>query len=257
MDKAGRIDLSKDVQIEDLAVVRGKKSIYKDFSIKFEAGTVSALLAPSGAGKTTLLDCIAALLEPSSGTIRIGTQTIKDCKAKNAKNGGIYASYLFQEPRLLPWCSVLRNCTLPLENTMPKAAAVERATAFLCAAGLKDKIDEYPANLSGGERQRAAIARSFSIKAPVLLMDEAFQSQDIMLKEQLMQLLKELLETERRTVIFVTHDIREALQMADRIIILKPVSREDSTLHIALDELTKNFDTITLRDKIIEAFAKT
>ena len=86
-------------------------------------------------------------------------------------------------------------------------------------------------------------------------MDEAFQSQDIMLKEQLMQPLKKLLETERRTVVFVTHDIMEAIQMADRIIILKPVAPEDSTLHIALDAQTKDFESIALRDKILETFA--
>ena len=252
MNKAETFDISKDVEIENLTVVRGKKSIYKDFSVKFEAGTVNALLAPSGAGKTTLLDCIAALLEPSAGTITVGGKNIKEYRTKNRNE--IYASYLFQEPRLLPWCSVLRNCTLPLENTMTKAEAEARAKTFLCAAGLQDKIDEFPPNLSGGERQRAAIARSFAIKAPVLLMDEAFQSQDIMLKEQLMQLLKQLLETERRTVIFVTHDIHEAIQMAERIIILKPVSSEDSTLHIALDVQTKDFESIALRDKILEAF---
>ena len=252
MNKAETFDLSKDVEIENLTVVRGKKSIYKDFSVKFEAGTVNALLAPSGAGKTTLLDCIAALLEPSAGTITVGGKNIKEYRTKNRNE--IYASYLFQEPRLLPWCTVLRNCTLPLENTMTKAEAEARAKTFLCAAGLQDKIDEFPPNLSGGERQRAAIARSFAIKAPVLLMDEAFQSQDIMLKEQLMQLLKKLLETERRTVIFVTHDIHEAIQMAERIIILKPVSSEDSTLHITLDVQTKDFESIALRDKILEAF---
>ncbi|MBO4440042.1 MAG: ABC transporter ATP-binding protein [Spirochaetaceae bacterium] len=251
MDSLEKINLSKDVQIENLTVVRGKKSIYKDFSIKFEAGTVNALLAPSGAGKTTLLDCIAALLEPSAGTIKVGGKSIKEYGEKAL----IYASYLFQEPRLLPWCSVLRNCTLPLENTMPKDEAVRRAEAFLCAAGLKDKINDFPPNLSGGERQRAAVARSFAVKAPLLLMDEAFQSQDIMLKEQLMQLLKELLETERRTVLFVTHDIRESLEMADRIIILKPLSKQDSTLHVALDALTKDFESATLRDKILETFA--
>ena len=253
MNKAETFDLSKDIEIENLTVVRGKKSIYKDFSVKFEAGTVNALLAPSGAGKTTLLDCIAALLEPQSGTIKIGTTSIIEFKSKK-RQGEIYASYLFQEPRLLPWCTVLRNCTLPLENIMTKPEAEARAKTFLCAAGLQDKIDEFPPNLSGGERQRAAIARSFAIKAPVLLMDEAFQSQDIMLKEQLMQLLKKLLETERRTVIFVTHDIHEAILMADRIIILKPVSSEDSTLHITLDVQTKDFESIALRDKILEAF---
>ena len=250
----GSSNLSKAVEVKNLTVIRGKKSIYKDFSITFQAGTVNALLAPSGAGKTTLLDCIASLLEPQSGTIKVGGKSIKEFKSKN-RHGEIYAAYLFQEPRLLPWCSVLRNCTLPLENTMSKAEAAARAKTFLCEAGLKDKIDEFPPNLSGGERQRAAIARSFAIKAPVLLMDEAFQSQDIMLKEQLMQLLKKLLETERRTVIFVTHDIREAIQMADRIIILKPVSPEDSTLHIALDAQTKDFESIVLRDKILETFA--
>jgi ABC-type nitrate/sulfonate/bicarbonate transport system ATPase subunit len=138
---------------------------------------------------------------------------------------------------------------------MSKEEAHERAVEFLCATGLKDKIEEYPGKLSGGEKQRASVARAFAIKAPVLLMDEAFQSQDIILKEQLMQLLKKLLKTEARTVVCVTHDIREAILLADRIIVLKPTSKTISTLYIALDVLVKNFDNTSLRDKILEIFA--
>lgn len=242
----------EDVIIENLKVIRGTKSIYNDFSIMFEAGTVTALLAPSGAGKTTLLDCIASILQPKNGTVKIGSTFVQ--KTSKKMQGSQKVSYLFQEPRLLPWCSLLKNCTLPLQNIMPKEEAFNRAVNFLSSAGLKDKINEYPVNLSGGERQRAAVARAFAVKTPVLLMDEAFQSQDIALKEQLMQLLKNLLKIEKRTVICVTHDIREALQLSDRIVVLNPVSKTDSTLKIALDVFTDDFKSIELRDKILKVF---
>lgn len=242
----------EDVVIENLKVVRGTKSIYNDFSVKFEAGTVTALLAPSGAGKTTLLDCVASILQPQTGTVQIGNTFVQ--KTSKKMQGSQKVSYLFQEPRLLPWCSLLKNCTLPLQNVMSKEEALNRANNFLCSAGLKDKINEFPSNLSGGERQRAAIARAFAVKTPVLLMDEAFQSQDIALKEQLMQLLKNLLKIEKRTVICVTHDIREALQLADRIVVLNPASKNDSTLKIVLDVFTKDYKSVELRDKILKAF---
>ncbi len=194
------------VIIDNLSLKRGSKQLYQDFSISFQSDTVTALLATSGAGKTSLLECIAGLLKPDNGTI---TNT-----AENSQS----ISYLFQEPRLLPWITVLKNLMLPISN---KEEGEERALYFLDKVGLLNKTNAYPNELSGGEKQRVALARAFAYKAPLLFLDEAFQSQDIHLKFQLMELFIQLLKEEKRTVVLVTHDIKEALCISDRVVILK------------------------------------
>jgi NitT/TauT family transport system ATP-binding protein len=194
------------VIIDNFSLKRGSKQLYKDFSMSFQSDTVTALLATSGAGKTSLLECIAGLLKADNGTI---TNT-----AENSQS----ISYLFQEPRLLPWVTVLKNLMLPINN---KEEGKERALYFLDKVGLSNKANAYPKELSGGEKQRVALARAFTYKAPLLFLDEAFQSQDIHLKFQLMELFIQLLEEEKRTVLLVTHDIKEALCLAHRIVLLK------------------------------------
>jgi NitT/TauT family transport system ATP-binding protein len=127
---------------------------------------------------------------------------------------------LFQEPELLPWRTILRNVSLPLEGTVSEKEAKARATEFLAKTGLGTRLTAFPDELSGGEKRRAALARAFAFPAPVLLMDEAFQSQDLPLKLVLMRLAQTLLQDSPRTVILVTHDVREALCLADRILVL-------------------------------------
>jgi ABC-type nitrate/sulfonate/bicarbonate transport system ATPase subunit/ABC-type proline/glycine betaine transport system permease subunit len=198
--------------IDKLSIARGGKQLYKDFSITFEAGKVTAILAGSGKGKTTLLDIIAGLLSPDAGSA----------------TGGDATAYLFQEPLLLPWRSVLQNVALPLLASEDPATAENTALFYLNRVGLGDKTQRLPTQLSGGEMQRAALARAAAYPAPVLLMDEAFQSQDLPLKMTLMALTRELLAN--RTTLLVTHDVREALCLADRIVVLV-----GQPLHVALD----------------------
>lgn len=188
------------MEVRDFSVSFGSRTLYRDFSVSFHDGVVTVILGPSGCGKTTLLNRIA-----------LG-------------DGGTRTSYIFQEPRLLPWYSLEKNIMLTLNGSAQERR--ERARHYLGKVGLAGRAAEYPENISGGERQRAAIARAFSYPAPVLLMDEPFQSQDPATKAQLIALVKALQADEHRTIIAVTHDVREASALADRAIILNgsPVS---------------------------------
>jgi ABC-type nitrate/sulfonate/bicarbonate transport system ATPase subunit len=182
------------MKLRNVDVAFGSRVIYRDFSIEFADGSITAVLGPSGCGKTTLLNYIA-----------------------RAHRDG-RTSYVFQEPRLLPWRTVERNITLVLSGSAEERRY--RARHYLERVGLLGRSGDFPANLSGGERQRVAIARAFSYPAPILLMDEPFQSQDPGQKNQLIELVKILQADEKRTIIAVTHDVREAVALADRAIVL-------------------------------------
>lgn len=182
------------MKIESLSVAYGDRVVFSGFSCDFLDGSVTAVLGPSGCGKTTLLNEIAFS----------GKYPLSSC--------------IFQEPRLLPWRSLEKNIMLCLKGSVSERR--ERARHYLDRVGLLERAGEYPGRISGGERQRAAIARAFSFPAPLLLMDEPFQSQDSGTKSQLMKLVLDLQAAERRTVIAVTHDVREAVVLADRVIVL-------------------------------------
>ena len=182
----------------------GEDRILSDFSLKIDSEGILAILGPSGCGKTTLLHLIAGLRQPVSGAI-IGRPQV---------------GYLFQEPRLLPWRTICQNVEIPIAAAFGENDAHERARRFLELVGLKGKENAYPEKLSGGQRQRAAMARAFAFPAPFILLDEPFQSLDLPLRLQLMDLFKELLAVEPRAGIVVTHDPREAIYLADRVAVL-------------------------------------
>ncbi len=181
--------------ISDLTISYGQRRVFEKFSVTFRRGETTVILGPSGCGKTTLLNHIAF-----SGLAE-------------------RVSYIFQEPRLLPWMTLSKNIEMVLPVRGSEASA--RARYYLARVGLLDRAGAFPERLSGGERQRASIARAFAFPAPILLMDEPFQSQDISSKIQLANLVRELQTEEKRTVVSVTHDIHEAEALADRVLVLK------------------------------------
>jgi NitT/TauT family transport system ATP-binding protein len=214
-----------DISIRRLEFSYGENRIFGKFNLDMGKESPVVILGPSGCGKTTLLFLIAGLLKPAGGKILIGGAAGgSDLRFPEPRRGmprNVFAAIVFQEPRLLPWMSVLGNVALPIERLLGKGLARERALHFLELAGLGDKAQSRPGELSGGQRQRVNLVRAFAFPSPVVLLDEPFQSQDIPLKLQLMDLVMALLGREEgRLVIAVTHDPREAVYLGRRIVVL-------------------------------------
>lgn len=180
-------------------------------------GEFIALLGPSGCGKTTLLRMVADLLEPTEGTVRIAGMTPKEIRLQ--QKFGI----VFQSPVLFDWRTVKKNVELPLEIMyQSKEERSERADKMLEMVGLTDFANHYPKQLSGGMQQRVNIARAFAIKPEILLMDEPFSALDEFTKEKLHEDLLRIWRKTNKTVIFVTHNIEEAVFLSDRVCVLSP-----------------------------------
>ena len=175
-------------------------------SLAVPAGEFVALVGPSGCGKTTFLNIVAGLDRHFTGKVSV---------AARADGSAARIGYVFQEPRLLPWRTVAENISLVLE---PQQDAV--VSEVLDAVGLSDARDLYPPQLSLGMSRRVAIARAFAIAPDLLLMDEPFVSLDHDTVEQLRHVLLKLWRARPTTVLFVTHDLREALFLADRLLLL-------------------------------------
>ncbi|MDR3161274.1 MAG: ATP-binding cassette domain-containing protein [Spirochaetaceae bacterium] len=183
-----------------------EKPLFRDLSLTLGEENPTVILGPSGCGKTTLLRLMAGLLPAPPAPPLLGPPGA--------------AAFVFQEPRLLPWYRVLENVTLPLNRTLGKKEAESRARHFLSLVSLDDKLRAYPGELSGGQQQRVSMARAFAYGAPLILLDEPFQSLDIPLRLELMDLLLELLRRRQRRAVMVTHDPREALYLGERVLVL-------------------------------------
>ena len=181
------------------------REIFRGFRLDIGAGEFVALLGESGIGKTTLLNIVAGLDRDYHGTVSLGATSPR-------------LGYAFQNPRLLPWRSVLENVALPLP---PGQEGRHRARAMLEEVGLGELADAYPERLSLGQQRRVALARAFAIAPDVLLMDEPFVSLDEAGAARLRDLLRRLLAGRPATVLFVTHDRREAVELASRIVVLE------------------------------------
>ena len=184
------------------AVLRGLK-----FSL--EPGVITALVGPSGCGKTTMLNIIAGLDRDYSGRVDRGV---------GADGGPPRLAYVFQNPRLLPWRTVYQN----IEFVLPTGTDPAVIDALLEAVDLTEFRDTFPNRLSLGMARRVAIARAFAVKPDLLLMDEAFTSLDEATVERMRDLLLDLWRAQPTTVLLVTHDMREAVLLASRIILLSP-----------------------------------
>ncbi|MGH1463309.1 MAG: ABC transporter ATP-binding protein [Neptuniibacter sp.] len=179
-----------------------------DIDCRVPSGQFIALVGPSGTGKTTLLNMVAGLESSELGSILINRKPVigqSDCKI----------SYIFQQPRLMPWLTVAEN----LKLVAPDSSAEDREQ-MLCRVGLEDKSDVYPRKLSGGMQRRVSIARAFLTQPDLLLLDEPFVSLDQPTAENLKVLLEELWQEHKPTVLFVTHDLNEAIRLADRVLFL-------------------------------------
>lgn len=172
-------------------------------------------LGPSGCGKSTLLDILAGLEKPSTGTIAFKDRPLTGPSKK--------IGFVFQDPSLYPWRTTIKNIELGLElKGVPKEERRQQAEYYLKLVGLDGFGSKYPHQLSGGMRQRAGIARAFANQPDVLLMDEPFGAVDHLTRIQLQKDLLTIWKQEKKTVVFVTHDVAEAVYLADRIVLFTP-----------------------------------
>lgn len=189
--------------------------VISDLTLSVSDAKFVALVGPSGCGKTTLLKMIAGLVPPTSGEILLGGQTVSG----PGKDRGI----VFQNFSLFPWLTVRENIAFGLNlRKMDKQKKEEVVNRYLHITGLERFASFYPRNLSGGMQQRAAIARTLANNPRLLLMDEPFASLDAQTRSRMQEFLTQLWEKERKTVIFVTHDVREAIFLADTVYLATP-----------------------------------
>ncbi len=194
------------IQIKHVSKAYDNLEVLKDFSLDIQSGEIIGLTGPSGCGKTTLLNIIAGLEDFDKGSI-IGVDK-KD------------TSYIFQETRLLPWETLENNILFVLKSRYTFDESIVLTKQFLKFVNLYEYKDYLPSQLSGGMKQRASIARAFAYPSQVLLMDEPFKGLDYDLKYSLIHAFISLWEKNKKTVLFVTHDLDEAILMSNTIYVL-------------------------------------
>jgi NitT/TauT family transport system ATP-binding protein len=196
---------------------RGETEALSNVDLDIAEGEFVAFLGPTGCGKSSLLRLVSDLIEPTSGSVAIrGGPAVA---ARRANGFG----FVFQDPALLSWRTALGNVQLPLEVVgYPVEQRQAHCEALLDSVGLLKFKDAYPHELSGGMKQRVAIVRALAWNASILLMDEPFSALDELTKTQLQDDLLRIWSTERKTVLFVTHNISEAVYLADRVVVMSP-----------------------------------
>jgi len=194
------------VSIKEKRFAASLQPVISDISFTVNRGEFVAVIGPSGAGKSTLLQLISGLDNDFSGNIEL-----PDVDGRAAR-----ISYMFQEPRLMPWLTALENVRLVAGDQRHASGAKQ----ILENVGLGANLDSYPAQLSGGMQRRVALARAFMHEPDILLMDEPFVSLDQPVAEKLRQLLLDLWQDKQPTVLFVSHDLDEAIALADRLLFL-------------------------------------
>ncbi|MCR4889853.1 MAG: ABC transporter ATP-binding protein [Ruminococcus sp.] len=219
-------------------------------SLDIEKGEFICLLGPSGCGKSTLLNALAGFEKVNSGSVKIDG---KEVKAPSINNITIFQNY-----GLLPWRNVLKNVELGLESKkVPKAEREAAAKKYLELVGLSGYEKRYPKQLSGGQQQRVAIARGLAVDPDIIFMDEPFGALDAITRMKLQEDILKISHEENKTIIFVTHDIEEAVFLADRIVVMMAdPGRIKSVVKVPLgdkrDRTSENF--LYVRDRIFDLF---
>lgn len=195
------------ITIDDLSMQYGDATVLDSVSCDIPAGQWISIVGPSGCGKSTLLRCVAGLTNPTTGMVQLGGQQ---------------PAFVFQDPTLLPWRSAADNIQLPLE--LEEQSTENRSERILQVAQLvgldATDINKYPRELSGGMRMRVSIARALVMKPNALLLDEPFAALDEILRQQLNQELLHIWQTQQMTVLFVTHNVTEAVYLSQRVLVL-------------------------------------
>ncbi|MET9610231.1 ABC transporter ATP-binding protein [Streptomyces sp. NPDC006512] len=205
--------MSLTVRLEGLSAGYANTPVLEPTDLEFPAGSFTALLGPSGCGKSTVLNTVAGFVRPAAGRVTAGSATVE--------GPGPDRGVVFQHYALFPWRTARGNVEFALKRLgLTRAERRERALAALAEVGLADGAHKYPAQLSGGMQQRVALARALAARPEVLLMDEPFGALDALTRTRMQDLLRELWRRSGTTVLFVTHDINEALALAERVVVL-------------------------------------
>lgn len=200
------------IECSNLSLIYDDEKALSDVNLKIEKGRMVCVLGASGSGKTSLLSLLSGIRKPSAGTIKINSQKLEEPRLKT--------SYILQDFGLLPWKRVYDNITFSFNchGINPKTSKVDEFAELL---GIKSYYERFPHQLSGGQKQRVAITRALCLESDLILMDEAFSALDSMTKESLQDLLFKIQKEQEQTVVFVTHNIEEAVFLGSEIIIFK------------------------------------
>jgi osmoprotectant transport system ATP-binding protein len=200
--------------------VGGGRRLLSDVSLTVEAGTTTALLGRSGSGKTTLLRTVNALVRPTGGRVTVGGEDVGLVDVIGLRRG---IGYVIQEAGLFPQMTIERNVGMALELVgRPQGEIAPRALEMIKLVGLvEDVAGRFPWQLSGGQRQRVGLARALANEPGVLLMDEPFGALDPLTRAEMQTMVRELLRRLKVTTLMVTHDLEEALYLADRVVLLE------------------------------------
>ncbi|WP_075213916.1 ABC transporter ATP-binding protein [Mongoliimonas terrestris] len=206
-----------EVTVRDLSksfTLNGRRlDVLRGIQLDVDGGEALAIVGPSGCGKTTLLRVLAGIEPPDDGSVLIDGRPVQGIGTERA--------IIFQEPRLLPWLTVLGNVSFGLQvRGTPKAEAESRARHYIRLVGLGDFESAYPRQLSGGMAQRVGIARALTVQPEILLLDEPLGALDAMTKLTMQEELARIWREENVTLILVTHDLEEAIVLADRVLVL-------------------------------------
>ncbi|WOF21778.1 ABC transporter ATP-binding protein [Microbacterium betulae] len=198
------------------AMAGGDREVLRGVDVELASGEIVAIVGPSGCGKSTLLRLVGGLDAPTSGAISLGDAGIADTDERTA--------IAFQEPRLLPWRTLAQNVELGLPRQADRREGRERVRELLHLVGLDHAADQRPREVSGGMAQRASLARALARDPRVLLLDEPFGALDALTRLRMQDLLLDIHAAQPTTVLFVTHDVEEALYLADRVLLLRSLA---------------------------------
>jgi NitT/TauT family transport system ATP-binding protein len=225
-------------------------TVLRDISLDIADGTFVAIVGPSGCGKSTLLNVAAGLLAPPDGRALIFGKPLDGINR--------HAAYLFQQDALLPWRTVLDNVMLGLVfRGVPHAEATARAHGFIERVGLRGFEDRFPHQLSGGMKKRVAVAQSWIVDPRILLMDEPFGALDVQTRQIMENELLDLWQESRQTVLFITHDLEEAIALADRVVVISagPAARVKGDYEVPLQR-PRDVSEIRLNPEFLQLYKR-
>ena len=203
----------EDIRVTFVAQDGSRYTAIRDTTLRIAPGEFVSVVGPTGCGKSTLLNIAVGLLQPSAGSVRVFGEALAGLNRK--------AGYLFQTEALMPWRTALDNVTAGLEfRGVDTAEAKRQAQAWLQRVGLSGFGERYPHQLSGGMRKRVALAQTLILDPEIILMDEPFSALDIQTRQLMENELLELWAANRKSVVFITHDLEEAISLSDRVVVL-------------------------------------